>query len=142
MSATQHIHRLILIVPAARCAALNSWIRTNLDPTGADWFTANLSASGNAPATHAWASFAHIDAEGKKLLMRLAQQSGLSQPADWDQKTRAQTKTWLLSNRTTVKNGIGVWIEPGENDAAGGWPDPQTVLTVNGLKVIQPEMPT
>lgn len=137
---TQHIHRLLLVVPAARCAGLNAWVRANLDITGGDWFTPSLSATGAAPTTHAWASFALTDSQGKKLLMRLAQQSGLTQPANWDTMTRAQKKSWLISNRATVKSGIGVYIEPGENDVAGGWPDPQAVLTACGLKVVRPAM--
>jgi len=135
MPATQHIHRLVLIVPAARCAGLNAWIVANLDATGSDWFTPSLSATGSLPATHAWASFACTDQEADKLLLRLAQQSGVAKPAGWDTYTRAQKRAWLLSKKAAVRSAIGVLAHGFDND--GVWDAAEDRLTEMGLQVIQ-----
>jgi hypothetical protein len=132
---TAFLHRLLVIVPAARCAALNAFIKGGINPSGGDWFAANLSASGTAPATHAWASFAVTDAQGKILLGRLAQQAGLTQPASWDSFTRAQKRQWVLDQRAAVRTAIGVWLVPDNND--GAWSDPAAALAVLGLQLIQ-----
>lgn len=119
---TQHVHRLHLVVPTSRCAALNAWVRANLDPTGADWFTPTLSATGLAPYTHAECSVSLTDAEGKKLLTRLATVSGIQAPADWDSRTRAAKKAWLASQRAAIDSAIGVLVTGMDND--GVWADP------------------
>lgn len=133
--ATNYLHRVLLIIPAARINGINAYIKAQVDPAGGDWFTANLSASGSAPATHAWCNAALTDVMGRKLLLRLVQQASIPEPADWDTKTRQQKKQWLLDQRATVRSRTGVWVVPMHNDDV--WDDPAEALTVMGLQTIR-----
>lgn len=132
---TQHLHRLTIIVPAARCAALNAWIKANVDTTGGDWFTPSLSATGNEPATHAACGVALTEAEGKKLLGRLAAASGISQPANWDTMTRQQKKQWLMDQKAAIRSAIGVLVVGMEN--GGEWIPSKDSRTEMALKPIE-----
>ena len=132
---TLYQNRLILIIPANRCAALNAWVKANIDPTGADWFTPTLSANGQAPATHAWANFALTDEQSETWWTRLTQISGMQKPANWKTMTRQEKKTWVISNRAAIQAGAVVKdVEPIFNTET--WTDPQTVLTRAGLQLI------
>lgn len=117
MPQTQHLHRILLIAPAARCAALNTWVRNNRDPTGSGWFVPSLSATGAAPATYAVACWSDTDAGLRTWGLRLAAMAGISLPADWDERTRQQKKQWITSQRGTIWDAIGVWVYAWHNDA-------------------------
>lgn len=53
---TQYTARLLITAPSAKLTAVRSFVADNFDPQGSNnWFNLCLSASGNAPATHAWA---------------------------------------------------------------------------------------
>lgn len=132
--ATNFGNRLLVIVPAARVAGLNAFIKAGIDPTGGDWFTPNLSANGQLPATHAWASAAATEGQAKAFAQRVCQQASITLPDDWDTKTRAQKLAWVLSVRDQVYSTIGVYVAPMIND--GVWTDPQDALTATGLQVI------
>jgi hypothetical protein len=132
--ATNFGNRLLVIVPSARCAALNAFIRAGIDPTGADWLTPTLSATGSAPATHAWMCAAATEGQAKAFAQRVCQQASITFPADWDTKTRAERLAWVLSVRGQVYSTIGVYVAPMYND--GVWTDPQEALAATGLQVI------
>lgn len=132
---TQHVHRLYVIIPAARCNAVNAWIKANLNPEGGDWFTPCLSADGNAPHTHAHCDAALTDAELKLLLRRLVQIASLDLPANWDTRTRAQKKAWFATQRDAVNTNVGIYIEFGDND--GSWPDAAAAMAAKGVTTRQ-----
>lgn len=130
---TDYLHRLFVVIPAARRAGLNAWIKANLDPTGGDWFVASLNATGSTGAiTHYAADFAVTNTQAKKLLGRLCQQAGIPEPSGWDGWTRQQKKDWLLSQRAAIRTAIGVRILASDNE--GTWGDKAAELTAAGLK--------
>lgn len=130
---TLYTHRLTLIIPAARCDALNSWVKANLDPTGADWFTPSLSPDGNAPATHAICGVALTVPQLKQVAGRLATLVGASLPGDWDTRTRAQKHTWLRNAKATLA-GIGIYLLTMDND--GTWEDYAATLAEVGVQPV------
>ena len=133
--ATNHLNRVVLVVPDARKAAFNAWVRNNLDPSGDDWLTAGLSASGNAPATHWWCSAALTNAEARQVLDRLYALASLT-PPDWRTLTRAQVRARLASDRAALQSAAGLRLAHSDND--GDWPDPNTLLAAAGLRRVQP----
>lgn len=137
--ATRHVHRLLAVTTAARCAAVNARVRQRLDPSGSDWFTPSLSATGEAPATHAWACFALTDEDAKDLLYWITEQANIPRPSDatWDGWSGAERRQWVRSVRNTVRTRLGVWLVPMDN--LGRWDEPQEVLDFLGLKVITQE---
>ncbi len=130
--ATLHQYRLHVICPAARVAVVNTWIRTNLNPAGGNWLTPNLSADGLAPYTYAHCSAALTAPEVKLLLTALAAQGGRTLPADWDTRTRAQRKAWLISARDAIDTASGIYLTLSDND--GEWEIPETALARKGLQ--------
>src|SRR5687768_8989865 len=95
--ATLHLHRLVLVCPAARIAALNTWLRSNLDPTGADWLRLSLQPIAGGAASHGWFSTGLTNAELKKVIGRLCALASIAfPPLGWDDMTRNQKKTWII----------------------------------------------
>jgi len=129
---TQHLHRVILIVPATTIATFNTWVRNNLDPSGGDWITANLSATGSAPFTHGWCCAALTVPQLKKLAQRLCTFAGLTLPGDWDTLTKQQQKQWFADQRPAIFAATGIRVQSADND--GAWDDPAAALTAMGLQ--------
>ena len=129
---TLHQYRLHAIIPAARVAAVNTWIKANLNPEGGDWLTPSLSATGNAPYTYAHCSAALTVPEIKLILTALAAQAGRTLPADWDSRTRAQRKAWLVSARNAIDSNSGIYLTLSDND--GEWDRVETALSRKGLQ--------
>lgn len=131
---TNFLHRVLILCPAARQAAFNTWANANLDPAGGSWFTVGLSATGNIPATF-YACNAALTAPQLKLLMqRLCTLASITPPAGWDGLTRTQQKQWLIDQRSAIFNATGIRIRVADND--GTWDDPQGELTQDGLLAI------
>lgn len=129
---TQHLYRLHAIVPAARVAAVNTWIRNHLNPEGGDWLTLNLSATGEPPYTHAEFSAALTVSEIKLILSQIATIAGRSLPADWDTRTRAQRRAWLASARALIDAGSGIYLTLSDND--GAWDRVEDAREHKGLQ--------
>ena len=132
--ATLHQHRLVMIVPIARVSGINAWIRAQIDPTGGDWFTANLSLTGTAPATHAWASFTITPTTALKWAQRIAAMTTNQVPPGFAGYTRNQKKAWLESVKDSIRTQAGVYIQVSDND--GAWADPYQLLSSAGLQII------
>lgn len=128
------LYRILMVTPAANCAAVNAFIKAEIDPEGDDWLTPRLSANGLAPATHAWTSFALDDDAGKKLLGFLSQRSGLPIPSQWDSWNRTQKKQWLTAAKETILAATGSLIIAMDND--GNWADPYQIIAGRGWKEI------
>lgn len=139
--ATQHQFRLLFVIPAASKAGFNTWCRANLNGgIGDDWFGGlGLSPSGNAPATHYWASVALTPSEFKTAGIRLCQVSGVAVPGQWDTWDRGEKKQWFLDNKAGILAGSGVRIFAMDND--GVWDKSETNRAEAGLQVIQPTIP-
>lgn len=135
--ATQFVHRILVIVPAANVAAVVAWFQANVGaksvPTG---LGPGLSASGSAPATHAWMSGSFVDADCKAILAKLCQLASLTPPTDpqWAGWTQTQKISWLASVQGGIKSGYGLYVTLADN--TGTWSDPAAALTALGLKVI------
>lgn len=131
--ATQHLHRLVVIIPAAHRTALNNFFATQLDE-GGDAFTIWLNASGsNQDAiTHYWNNRSYTPAELKKLMQRLCNLANITPPADWDTMTKQQRKQWLLDQRQAVRDATGIWVMAADND--GQWDNPQDGLAHESLQ--------
>jgi hypothetical protein len=137
--ATAFQHRIVLIVPAAKVAAVVSWFQANIGPASvpADLGPA-LNASGSAadPVTHRWSSGAWSDDDGRRILFRLCQLAGVATPtlAQWQGWTRAEKRAWLLSVRDAILAGYGVYVQLSPGD--GNWDRAGDALAVLGLRVI------
>lgn len=137
---TAFLHKLLIVVPAARQAALNGWWLANIDPVGgAQTFTAGLSTTSALPATHFWAAPSLTNAELKLVIQRLialanAGGAGIVLPAGWDTMTRAQKIAWVESQWAAIKTATGIDGRFDPND--GAWSDYQAKAAGNGLRPV------
>lgn len=140
---TLYGHRLLIVVPAARLAAVVGWFDANLPGTAPTSSWAPLSATGAAPATHYWNSGGWQDSEAKAILLRLCQLASVTPPtgAQWAGWTFAQKRSWLRGVRDTVYANYGAWLGLSAND--GDWDDPVQELTSMGagLRPVQEATP-
>jgi hypothetical protein len=133
MPATDFTERITIILPVARVANFGTWWQANIDPSDDCTTWPALNAAGdNSPATHRWCCTALTLPKVRKLMVRLCQVSGITQPAQWDTRNRAQKRQWLLSNRAAIRTAIGVWIGHTDNDQA--WERFDDHLETMGLK--------
>jgi hypothetical protein len=133
--ATAFQHRLILIVPTAKVAAVTSWFAANIGPSSVPAALGpGLSASGSAPATHAWMCGSYNDAECKAILAKLCQLAAVTPPTapQWAGWTQAQKISWLASVRAGILSGYGAYVTLCDN--TGAWDDPTAALTAVGLR--------
>lgn len=136
---TQHVHRLLLLIPAARRAAVRNWWTANLDAAdgGATWAVA-LSASGSLPATAYWCSAALTGPQLRLLILQLVQSAGLAVP-DTTGWGRADYVTWVATNAAAVQAATGIRVRRSDND--GGWDAPEALLAAAGLRRVAPASP-
>jgi hypothetical protein len=137
---TTFAHRVTILIPAARQAAINTWWQANLDSLGgASTFTVGLSADGNAPATHYWMSGAFTDTELRAMIARLCTLASISAPAlaTWNGWTRQQKLDWLSTNLPTILANTGIRVV--RDDGDGAWSDPDAALAAHGVqRVVSP----
>lgn len=137
---TAHEHRVIIVAPVARVAAVVAYLQANVDATTDPNLGPPLNATGLAadPVTHRWSNGAYLDWQCRLLLSRLCQLAGTAAPTlgQWNGWTGAQKRSWLASVRAGVLSGYGVGVFLAQND--GPWDDPQAVLTALGLRTIGP----
>lgn len=132
--------KFLLVVPAARVAALRTWVANNIDPAGANWFPRGYSPTGSPPATFYGADF-HIDslADARRwVVMLCGQVTGVSAPtaAQWAGWTRAEQKAFLVTLRDALKAQLSVHIRYASNDA-GETPDVSECLAAAGLVPVE-----
>lgn len=141
---TNFQHRLTLIVPTAKVAAVTSWFHANVGANSVpDDLGPGLNASGLTadPVTHRWCSGAWLDSEAKAILAKLCQLAGVTPPTNtqWNGWTRAQKISWLSSVRAGLLSGYGIYVALSPQD--GDWDATNTILDNMGLKVIQSTTP-
>lgn len=131
---TNYIHRLIIIIPASRQSAFNTFFKNNIDTVGGErTFSVGLNYSGlaSSPITHYWAGISLTDIELGRIMIRLAQLSGISEPSNWDSMTRLQKLSWVLDNRVSILSAIGVRIF--RDDIDGEWTRGVDALTEHSI---------
>jgi hypothetical protein len=106
-------YRLVAVVPVARVAAFNTFIRNNVDPGGADWLVANLSATGIAPATHAVFDATITERAAKVILGQLATMAALVFPAGWDDLGQKAKRKWVVDNRAAIQAAVQIVLRGG-----------------------------
>lgn len=132
---TNHLVRLLALVPAARQNAVNNWVKANLDPTGANWLRVGLSPTGNAPATFYLFNAALTVPQFKLLAAQLLQMASISLPNDFDSMTLAEKFTWFRAQIPTIRTATGIRLRVFNNDAA--WDNPNDELAAAGLKPVE-----
>jgi hypothetical protein len=137
--ATLYVHRLILIVPTAKVAAVVTWFQANVGANAVDaQLGPGLNASGLAadPVTYRWCCGSYTDAECKAILAKLCQLAAVTPPTNvqWNGWTGAQKRSWLLSVQAAILSGYGAYVTLADN--TGAWDDPAAALTALGLKTI------
>jgi hypothetical protein len=133
--ATLYEYRVTLIVPVAKVPQVVNWFNANI---GADALPPGLgpalSSSGNPPATHNWCCGAAITVNAQAILNELCTLAGVA-PPDWDNMTRAERIAWVVSARTQLLSKSGIYTTLADNE--GQWDDPETALSMMGLKRIE-----
>jgi hypothetical protein len=132
-------HRILLVVPVAKVAAVVAWFQANV---GANSVPADLgpglNASGLAadPVTFRWCCGAWVDADARAILAKLCQLAAVTPPtlATWTGWNGAQKRSWLLSVQSAILSGYGAFVTLADN--GGAWDDPQAALAALGLKVV------
>lgn len=130
--------RLLILCTAAVRNGLNTWIKNNVDLQAGDQvLTVGLSASGNVPATHYWASGAWTEQDIGQMIRRLATLVSIALP-NWSSMTRQQKIDWVQDNKAAIQSAVGIRFIVDDNQGAAT--DPQSLLTAAGLKVISPAL--
>lgn len=137
MATANFDHRILLIVPAAKVAAVVAWFQANIAPDSIPAALGpGLSPTGLAPATHNWCCGSFDDAECKAILLRLCQLAAVAAPTagQWAGWTGPEKRSWLASVRAAILAGYGAYVMLADN--RGVWDDPATALAAVGLRVI------
>jgi hypothetical protein len=132
--ATTYAHRVIILIPVARRAAMVTWWNANMDAgEGSNTWTVGLNASGNPanPITHYWVSAAMLPVELARLLNRLCTLAGLIAP-DWANLTRQELLDWLTINLPIIRTTTGIAVVRDDNDT--DWSRAETLLENLGLQ--------
>jgi hypothetical protein len=132
---TNHTVRVLALVPAARQAAVNTWVKNNLDPAGANWLNVGLNATGSGAPTHYIFNAALTVPQFKLLATQLLSMASLTLPANWDTLTLTEKFTWFRAQFTAIRTATGVRLRVFNNDLV--WDNPQDELTAAGLKMIE-----
>lgn len=130
-------HRLIILAPTAKAVVVATWMNANLgvNTVPVD-LGPGLSADGTGIPTHNWCCIALDDAQAKAVLTRLCTLAGVAQPtpAQWNNATNAQRRTWWQSVRSGVWTNFTVWVQLADN--GGQWDDPAAALALRGMKAV------
>ena len=129
---TSYLYRVWLIVPAARQAGLNQFIREEFD-TG-DWLLVPLSASGNGPATHFACCFACTHDQTTIWAERLTTDGGVPLPPGFGSYTPDQRIQFMEGAYLTLKSLTGVIVRTCRNDVMPWTLDFDSILQTEGLK--------
>ncbi len=133
---TLYLHRLIIVCPLARIAALGTWWAANIDPTDncSTWPALNPSGDPANPVTHRWCSTALTAAQLRLIIARVCSLASVAPPtvATWNGWTRAEKRAWLGSTRDSLFAATGIWLDLSDGD--GQWNDPAAALARIAIK--------
>jgi hypothetical protein len=133
---TAFLHRLIVVCPAARLAALGTWWAANLDPTddASTWPALNPSGRAADPVTHRWCSIALTETQLRAVLVKVCQLAAVIPPTagTWNGWTRQQKIDWLAATRAQLLTATGIWLDLSAND--GAWNGAAPALAAAGVQ--------
>lgn len=118
--ANNHHYRVVVIIPAARVNAFNTWVQNNLDPGGV-WFIPSLQGK-----NYAWCSGGFTAAQARLIVNQLCTVASIT-PPDWANMTSAQRRRWAVDNRAAIRQAASCWIDISDN--AGSWTPPDDILS-------------
>lgn len=133
-------HRLIVVCPAARFNALNTFWRAQVDAADdvATWPGLNATGSPSDPVTHRWCSTALTEPLLRPIIVQVCNLASVTPPTapTWNSWGGQQKRDWLVTARTGLFSATGIWLALADN--TGDWDDPAGVLTAmgSGLQVI------
>lgn len=137
---TSFLHRLIVVCPASRFAALNTFWRAQIDSADdvTTWPGLNATGLPADPVTHRWCSTALTETLLRPIIVQVCGLASVTPPTvgTWNGWTRAEKRGWLAGVRASFLASTGIWLALSDND--GAWDDPAVVLAAmgSGLKVI------
>jgi hypothetical protein len=131
---TSYLYRVWLVVPAARQAGLNQFIREEFD--NADWLLVPLSASGEEPATHFACCFSCTHDQTSTWAERLTTDGGVPLPTGFGSYTPDQRIAFMEAAYAQLKQLTGVIVRTCRNDAMPWALDIGTILAAESLKVM------
>ena len=134
---TDYLFRVVLIVPSARKAGLDAFIAEEFDD--AAWLIVELSATGNAPATHYGTCFACTMDQSSRWAERLSTDGGVPLPPEFAGYTADQRIGFITAARGALKQNTGVIVYVCRND--GQWFDVEAILAGESLKRIGEVLP-
>lgn len=126
---TDYLFRVLLVVPSSRKAGLDAFIREEFDDE--EWLVVELSATGNAPATHYATCFACTMGDTSKWADRLATDGGVLLPPEFAYYNADQRIAFMAAARPALKQNTGVIVYVCRND--GEWFDVEQILQAEGL---------
>jgi hypothetical protein len=129
---TDYVFRVSLIVPSARKAGLNTFIRDEFDD--ASWLAVELSATGAAPATHYGTCFSCTMPQSSTWAERLTSEGGVPLPPEFSAMNADQRIQFMEGASPALKQLTGVVVRVCRNDAMPWAVTFDDVLTTEGLK--------
>jgi hypothetical protein len=130
---TNHIHRLIVVIPAAQFAAVGQWWQSVIDPADDLSTWPALSPTGQLPETHRCGNMAFVPQQLRSTVAKVCQLAGITPPAlaTWNGWTPIQQRAWLTATRNQFYDQTGIWLDLADN--TGDWDDPVGIFANLGL---------
>jgi hypothetical protein len=128
---TDYVFRVSLIVPAARKAGLDQFIREEFDDH--EWLVVELSSTGTAPATHYGTCFSCTMNQSSKWADRLTSEGGVPLPPEFAGMNADQRIAFMEGASSGLKALTGVVVRVCRNDVMPWSITFDDVLTTEGL---------
>jgi hypothetical protein len=128
---TDYVFRVSLIVPDARKAGLDAFIREEFDDS--EWLAVELSATGTEPATHYGTCFACTMDQSSKWANRLTSEGGVPLPPEFANMDANQRIAFMEFASNMLASLTGVIVRVCRNDATPWSITFDDVLSTEGL---------
>jgi hypothetical protein len=129
---TDYVFRVSLIVPDARKAGLDTFIREEFDDN--EWLAVELSATGAAPTTHYGTCFACTMPQSSTWAERLTSEGGVQLPPEFAGMNADQRIQFMETASPTLKTLTGVVVRVCRNDVMPWAITFDDVLATEGLE--------
>lgn len=127
--ASAYQHRLTIIIPVDKVAAMVVWFKANIGANSVpDDIGPALTSKNGKTITHRWCCGSFTDDQCKKILKKLAEESGVTPLTDveWNQKTKSQKMDWVDQNKNNIKNA-NMLVQISDNEL--NWKSPDVALS-------------
>jgi hypothetical protein len=128
---TDYVFRVSLIVPSARKAGLDTFIRSEFDDH--EWLLGELSNTGAAPSTHYGTCFSCTLSQSTTWAERLTSEGGVPLPSEFAGMNADQRIAFMEGASATLKTLTGVVVRVCRNDAMPWAVTFDDVLSTEGL---------